>query len=341
MEVMKKIKENLPPEVKILYVTTFGSKLYGTDTPESDTDYRGLFVPSKKRLLLQKKVDIVEKTTGNNNKKNTKEDTDTALISVHKFFNLLGKGDVIAIDILFSMFRRDTIVFEEPGFVSYIRNEASNLITKQSKAFIQYCLNHAERNGIKAKNLKIIQEIKVLFENLKEKAGLTDKAPIGLLFTDLKDDIEKKKDCKIKIKEMNGVNKKFLAVQGKMYQSTLSFDEFFRIINHRIDNYGERTRKALNLNNVDFRALSHSCRVIYEIYELLSTGKIIFPLQQSEAEFIRKVKQSVIPFEDVKQYIEKYFEEVNRLEASSKLPVKLSQSYTEKILLDVIEHFGI
>ena len=33
----------------------FGSHLYGTDTEDSDVDYKGVFLPAKKEILLNKK----------------------------------------------------------------------------------------------------------------------------------------------------------------------------------------------------------------------------------------------------------------------------------------------
>ena len=31
---------------RVVYVTQYGSKLYGTDNPNSDTDYKGIFIPN-------------------------------------------------------------------------------------------------------------------------------------------------------------------------------------------------------------------------------------------------------------------------------------------------------
>jgi len=33
--------------VKPLYISYFGSKLYGTNNEKSDTDFKGIFLPSK------------------------------------------------------------------------------------------------------------------------------------------------------------------------------------------------------------------------------------------------------------------------------------------------------
>ena len=52
-----------------LYLTVFGSHLYGTNTVSSDKDYKGLFLPSIKKLVLDEKVNSISLTTGENNSK--------------------------------------------------------------------------------------------------------------------------------------------------------------------------------------------------------------------------------------------------------------------------------
>ena len=55
--------------VKILYLSKFGSHLYGTDTPESDSDFKGIFLPSKEMLFLEKRCRSLSYVTGNDKSK--------------------------------------------------------------------------------------------------------------------------------------------------------------------------------------------------------------------------------------------------------------------------------
>ena len=50
---------------KLLLLTKSGSQLYGTNTPNSDTDYKGVYLPSKESLILQKTVDFLKLDTNN------------------------------------------------------------------------------------------------------------------------------------------------------------------------------------------------------------------------------------------------------------------------------------
>ena len=54
----------------------FGSHLYGTDTPSSDTDYKGIYLPEAKDCYLDNIKHTIDMSTGNSHSKNTKEDID-------------------------------------------------------------------------------------------------------------------------------------------------------------------------------------------------------------------------------------------------------------------------
>lgn len=77
----------------MLVKTLGGSTAYGLNTPESDLDYRGVFVntePSK--ILGLEKLDHVQK----------QETDDIVYYEVRKFFELLRNGNTGALEILFS-----------------------------------------------------------------------------------------------------------------------------------------------------------------------------------------------------------------------------------------------
>ena len=82
---------------KVIYVTVYGSKLFGTDTPDSDTDYKGIFIPSMQDVLLKRDIEHYTYTT-NTQGKNDRSDIDLQLYSIYKWFDLLKKGETRALD---------------------------------------------------------------------------------------------------------------------------------------------------------------------------------------------------------------------------------------------------
>ncbi len=88
-------------KVKILVKLQFGSHLYGTDTKESDTDYKGIFMPTKEQIYLGKIPKSYNYTTKEHERdKNTAEDVDNEIYSLHYFIELACQGQTVALDML-------------------------------------------------------------------------------------------------------------------------------------------------------------------------------------------------------------------------------------------------
>lgn len=60
-----------------------GSHLYGTNTEKSDTDYKGIFLPSIEDYLLQKVQKTITQNTGDGKSKNSNTDIDDQLFSLN------------------------------------------------------------------------------------------------------------------------------------------------------------------------------------------------------------------------------------------------------------------
>ena len=89
-------------DYNVIFLTKFGSHLYGTDTPESDTDYKGVYMPTREEILLNRVPKQISFDSNKSNEKNNKDDIDCQLYSIHYFFDLLVKGETVAIDMIHS-----------------------------------------------------------------------------------------------------------------------------------------------------------------------------------------------------------------------------------------------
>ncbi len=64
----------------------FGSHLYGLDTENSDKDYRGIFVPTAKEIILGSMKEHYDQSTSGQGIKNTKDDIDVNMFSLKKVY---------------------------------------------------------------------------------------------------------------------------------------------------------------------------------------------------------------------------------------------------------------
>jgi len=70
--------------MNIIVKMKFGSHLYGTDSEDSDLDYKGVFLPSKGEILLGRiPKSYSNSTKKGNEERNTSDDIDTEIYSLH------------------------------------------------------------------------------------------------------------------------------------------------------------------------------------------------------------------------------------------------------------------
>ena len=130
-------------EMKYLVKTLGGSTAYGLNTPESDIDYRGVFVntdPAK--ILGLSRFDVVQK----------QETEDEVYYEIRKFFELLKEGNTGALEILFSDPTKHLMM--DASFVPIIENRHHFIDTeKMFRCLLGYMqserrLANGERTGL-------------------------------------------------------------------------------------------------------------------------------------------------------------------------------------------------
>ncbi len=96
---------NIPENIdwlknRTILLTITGSYAYGTNTPESDIDYKGVCIPPEEYYFGLKTFNDYN-TTGGKNWKNTKDDVDISIMHINKFVSDAMQGVPNNIEILF------------------------------------------------------------------------------------------------------------------------------------------------------------------------------------------------------------------------------------------------
>ena len=269
----------LPEDATLLYLTEFGSVLYGTNTPSSDTDLKGIYLPSIKSALLDQAPDTIVHNTSGKDVRNTSDDVDITLYSVTYYIDLLFKGEVGAIDILFSLFRDDTQHYCSPAMQIFKDNHIK-LVSKQSKAFVGYCMNQAAKYGIKGSRYG---ELIIFIDYLDTLAD--DTAPISTILATIPE--LSYITVQLVSSKTQPIDTPYLQVLGALHADNITIAELKRRVLAKLNTYGGRT--ILASQGVDWKALSHAYRVIYQFNELCKTNFIKFPLDA--APYITQIKK--------------------------------------------------
>lgn len=81
----------------------FGSHLYGTSTPTSDLDFKSVYVPNARSILLGKaKGSISVKRPKAEGEKNYAGEVDEEAYSLQRYLGLVSEGQTVALDVLFA-----------------------------------------------------------------------------------------------------------------------------------------------------------------------------------------------------------------------------------------------
>lgn len=309
----------------------YGSRLYRLATPASDTDYAGIFMPTMQELLLQKGKQSHDFTTGDNDSKNSAEDVDNKIFSLHTFLGLCLSGDTTALDMLHC---------DEPISTSWIfeelRDKRKMFYTRKMKAYVGYVRSQALKYGMKGDKLVELKSVITALEECVD-TGLNDakigsdevwySLPVGEYIN------------KVYEKRVDG--DRYYEILGKKYQDTNSVEYVLKAAQKRWDSYGHRAKQAMTNDGMDWKAIHHSLRVMYQVRAICEYGDFHYPL--AETDFLMRVKCGDVNYlEEVAPEFDKFFDNIDLMLEKSGLPDKTDVKYWENWLVGVYDqHFNI
>ena len=285
----------------------FGSHLYGTNTELSDLDFKSVYLPAAREILLQRVQESVgEKVKPTEGLKNSPKDVDDEAYSLQRYLKLLSEGQTVAMDMLFApnpLF--STTLWQE------IRENKDKLITKRSAAFVGYCRQQANKYGIKGSRVSAAKIAMDFFSERLALLGTT--AKVGEC-----GDIPSGEHMRIVTKETTpGKEETYFECCNRMVGFKNTAKEAAQIFTRIYEEYGARARRAQSNDGIDWKALSHAVRVGHEVLELLATGFITFPLVN--AAHILKIKQGSVGYDSVAEEIENLLLAVEEASMKSQL----------------------
>lgn len=304
-----------------------GSQMFGTTTPDSDTDTKAVHLPTAREIILQKIPSSITHNTKekHSTRKNTSSDSDYESYSLDKFLKLVGQGQTITLEMLFAPI--SCIVKDSPIWNEVIANR-DHLISRKSAAFVGYCYTQASKYGIKGSRVAAIRAAKDLMAALyashpQSKVGSHAAAIQALVDATPNTSI-------IELETPNGLLLKHFEVCGKKMPFTNSIKSAVELLNRIFDEYGQRALLAEKNEGIDWKAMSHAVRVANEAIELITTGKITLPLPN--ADYVRAIKQGKISYNIIANEIENLLEKIKVAEQHSILPPTIDNLWIDNFI---------
>lgn len=307
----------------------FGSHLYGTDTENSDTDYKGVFLPELSDCILNRISKSINENTKTGEGKNTPDDVDKELYSLQYFIELACKGETVAIDMLHA-----SLEFCESysDAWKFLHDNRTKFYTKNLSALVGYAKTQAAKYGIKGSRLSDAKRVKGILKhkdpNQKLGRAIDGNEEIRSLENVSPNKIDKAIQCE-------GYNFTHLNVCGRNLDLNSPVRYAIGILETFISNYGARAEAAERNEGIDFKAVSHAFRAGYQLKEIYETGDLKFPLK--EREFLRDVKIGKFHYKNDKigEKLDNLIDEVKLLAEKSNYPEKVDRGYFQDFILSL------
>lgn len=315
-----------------------GSVVYGTMLPTSDTDYKGVNLPTAREILLGKVHDAIVLNTNKSNSKNTQEDIDQEYYSLSRFLKLVIDGQTGALDMLFTP-EQFWVSDPSPLWQKILMNRSALLSTKMS-SFVGYCKAQAHKYGMKGNRLGTLNSFVAFLQRCDIHKPLLEYQEEFRLFLEALYPEARQHIQVVYIQPTKeSIALPHVEVCGKKYAFNHEIKYILASVTMLQEAYGARARQAEGSEGIDWKALYHAVRVAEEAKELLKTGLITFP--RPEAEFLLAIRQGKVPYATVSTHIEQTIEDIDTLKRGSLLRSKPDIRFVERLIMntyaDIIE----
>jgi len=344
---------DLPSDFKLIFRCLAGSHLYGTNTPDSDIDERGVFIPSEKYFY-----GFLEKTEQFEDKKN-----DITYFEIRKFMKLAMENNPNIVELLY--IPKDKWLQNTVDWLEIYKNRDLFISKKCKYTFSGYA--HSQFNRIKLHRNWLLNPPKKKPERkdfgLSENKSDLTRDQIGALnvlvamklenikeFHPLKEQLEQMTETY----DFKALCKQFKEIDKDAVQTILPISDQFIEILQKENAYAEAERhfnqyenwkknrnpvraKLEEKNGYDTKFCMHLFRLISECEELLTTGTITFP--RPDAKFLLEIKNGLYNYDEISSYIENYDTKFNDLYEKSTLPYSANKVAIDRLCQKITKRF--
>jgi predicted nucleotidyltransferase len=292
----------------LLFESVSGSRLYGTDTPESDLDTRGVFLPSVEDLLSPfPKAEVLDKF----------EEEDRTLYSLSKFFFLASENNPNILELLFVP--NDKVLTNTSQWNHVVENRHLFLSKRIRDKFLGYAFGQIER----------LESHRRWFVNppaskpLREEFGLKHTPDVSMVW------LESLKNT------MN------FTILKEEYADMARREMAYRDEKRDWDNYRKwketrnpARRGSEELYGYDTKFAMHVLRLMETGKQLLLTGEVEYPLTNSE--FLLGVRNGSLTYEEFTGECENLRHNFNTWRDMSDLPNRVDYDALRNLYMEVL-----
>lgn len=305
-----------------IFRCAFGSRLFGTATPDSDEDFRSVVLPSRDEVILGG-ADYVRQTESRE-RANVAGDVDRTELSAQAFLRLLGKGEVTAIETLFA-----PAITARPEW-ALIHERRHSLVSADVRRFIGFSKSQTLRYGGRGKDVAAARLVLDILPPGRKPAAEQPGVMSALAALSAEND-----EVRITFHEEQP-KVPVLSVSGRAAQLTQSSADVRAVFQAIIDRAGARTRAAADApGKGDLKGMYHALRILMEARELLDTGELLFPL--AGAPLLRRVRAGEFSIDRCIGMCDEAAAEVSEAESRTGLPQSVDPDLVRGLTIEIHE----
>jgi uncharacterized protein len=320
--------KELVKDNRILEIVT-GSYLYGTNTPESDLDYVGIFIAPEQYYYGLSSVDEVDCSiiSKREDGKNDINAIDRKFYELRKFMKLAMENNPNILEMLFT----PTAVYTDLYGQAIIDNADLFPWKGSAEKFLGYAFSQRHKMVIKVDNYSSLTTFNDWLNEytydprlyvLSEKFYKTNQ-----LLAELRE-----------VKSLKGIvtfNEHNALIGDINISLTDELSKVHSKIKDRLAKVGHR-EELYTKYGYDTKFGMHLVRLMLEGRELLETGRISFPLK--EKNFLLDIRQGKFTKEEIIKYSEELEKEVELLKETTKLPSRPRYKEIEELLISLVKN---
>lgn len=261
---------------KVLFEVVYGSRLYGTNTPESDYDYKRVYLPRLPDMLLGKKVSITQSKYDAQGKPVSSTEpmppdgVEYSDIPVQVYMDDFVKGQTYAVEMAMEFIKPQ---YSTHTFYDANREMVERFLTGNITPMVGFAAKQCRDYTDRGTRLKIMQDIMTQLNALEKKHGEETQLSKEVSGKTLMEAIAKKQKLEMKTQQHGQVS---LEVNGRSYMANTTIKHLKGQVQKKIDQYGPRSTEASE-EEVEWKSLSHAVRVYQQVQEL-ATYRTMFPM---------------------------------------------------------------
>lgn len=310
--------------METIFKTIAGSRLYGTNTSASDTDYKAVHLPTKRDILIRpKRAQVKSYSTGQADAKNGADDTDVESFELQRFFKLASDMQTIPVELLFVPHEVRTA---GPIWAEILDNR-DKILNRNTNSFVGYCKGQAVKYSMRGDRLGTYQGV---CEVLRRGTNI-----FGYKVLNCWEALFEVDGVKRIEKNHNGKMVGYLDVFGRQVPETLSCTEAHAVYLKPVEQAGNRAQSALESGGADLKALYHAVRIVDQGITLFRDGIIEFPAQN--VEYLMKIRAGEVEMDAILDHFDEKLEILMNIGDNSPLAAKSDPEWMDDFVAEQYE----